>query len=301
MQEDALKIRIKFDGPDLPRGTIDIYDFANTILAFGQTAERIARNEHLIDGDNRLRIDVNALRPGSFETELLMCVEPAVRQPDLAFSIMAGVAQTVASSPEKIIDIIDGLLKIKKWLKGDKPRDAKIVQAAEGPTATVYNFAGDNMTVNMGVYTNLQDKEVIEGLRKIVAPMEREGSKVESIAIQANTAKGRVEETVSKFEAPFIIDQEEFQTISDFVLKGVVSAFDRKTGKGRISISEKKRVIFEIAGIYPSHYDKAITDLIESMKLKIPVRVSGEASFDFDGTVKKIMIKRVEPEAKLEL
>ena len=289
------RVRIKFDGHDFPHGKIDLYDFAETILAFGQTAERIARNENLLGDENRLRIDVNALEAGSFHTELLMCVEP-VR----ATLPLLPAAGAVVQNAQHVVDVLKGVIKLKRWLKGQKPASAHPVQTGDGAMMNVYNLQGENMTVHLNVFQNAQDTQVTDGLTKIAAPMKREGSPIESITIGGDGDEASQPETLKKEEVPYIEETEEAQTIPSLTIKGIVTAFDTKTLNGRVSLSDRtRRVTFELAGVHPAEYDKSLHDLIESMDMRVVVRLIGEATLDMDGNVKRLKVTKVEPETRL--
>lgn len=116
-------------------------------------------------------------------------------------------------------------------------------------------------------------------------PIKKEGSNVDEISFHRVDSESM--ERVTKDEVSFFDSSEDVQSLHDYGLKGTITAFDRKTGTGRISVSDSKRIPFDMSS------DQALDlvegnalRLIESMKLKIPVLIKGEATLDFESNEK---------------
>ena len=288
---DTAELRIKFEGKNLAAGTIDVYDLANTMLAIGQTIDGIAKQED-ISKRGQVTIDVTALRPGSFETDLIIKFVP----------IVIGAATLIpvdaANKAKAILEIFSGIIDIRKFLKGEKPEKVVINQNGDHNSVTVINVNGESTQMKIPVYNALQNKQVSEATKKIFAPLSKEGSNVD--AIKFNLPEGEITELdVEKEEAFYFTGTEELQTTPNFTVKGIVSAFDRKTSLGRITLDGGKRPFFEI-NMLTENYEDMVGMVLASLKHKLPVHLTGEAALDFSSNLKRIKVHTVSSEASLE-
>jgi hypothetical protein len=298
MVETKNKLLLKFEGQKLQEGVIDIYDLSSTIIALGNTIESISGLSGYTK-DNRLKIDVSALRPGSFEVEIIVNFE--------AIKEAAFIAGAILSTPgaidnaKKVLEILKDLIALKKFLKGEKPTEVKINAVGLKPQVTVYNFNGDNMTINMPVYNAAQDKTINRHIHDIYKPLTKEDGNIDTIELKLKDDKKKLTEdvgSVTKEEINYFEDTGELQSIKDYKIKAIVSRLDSKTGNGFLTIGSK-RVGFELGGIDPNQYDESFIILAESLKLKLPIFITGSATLDFESNLKKISITKVESEAKL--
>lgn len=298
MVETKNKLLLKFEGQKLQEGVIDIYDLSSTIIALGNTIESISGLSGYTK-DNRLKIDVSALRPGSFEVEIIVNFE--------AIKEAAFIASTILSTPgaidnaKKVLEILKDLIALKKFLKGEKPAEVKINAVGLKPQVTVYNFNGDNMTINMPVYNAAQDKTINRHIHDIYKPLTKEDGNIDTIELKLKDEEKKLTEdvgSVTKEEINYFEDTGELQSIKDYKIKAIVSRLDSKTGNGFLTIGSK-RVGFELGGIDPNQYDESFIILAESLKLKLPIFITGSATLDFESNLKKISITKVESEAKL--
>lgn len=299
--QSSQELTIKFEGADLEEGVINIYDLATTIISFGKSMEAIAKNER-ITAQNKLNIDVSALKPGSFEVHFLLSIHQQIDPDQLMLVGTVGAlitSQETMDYAKRIIDIFKGVIKVKKFLSGEKPKEIKIEQNGNNAQATVYNFHGDNMKISMPVYNALQDKHISQSIRDMIEPVKKVESNVQSMSIEDNVEKLEVRQE----EAPFFDRVEELQTVSEYSLKGIVSAFDRKTGNGKITVGSDRRISFELNNRFISIdvLNQNEIFLIDSLKMKVPATIKGEATLDFDGNIKKIYITSVDLQAKLEI
>lgn len=296
MQDDRAIVGIKFDGNNLGEGVIGVYDLANTILAFSQVVDNIAVREQL-NKKGRIQINVSALKPGSFDVQMVLDFTQIAL--DAAISATPLLAVISSENPAKyVLGIFQEVLRLKKFLQGKKAKSVTIKQNGDNNVAVVVNFIGNATNTTLPAISSIQDKRVTQALQKMIEPIKKEGSNVDEISFH-RVDTGSMER-ITEREATFFDSSEEVQSIQDYGLKGTITAFDRKTGTGRISVSEAKRIPFDMSS------DQALDlvegnalRLIESMKLKIPVLIKGEATLDFESNVRKIVIQNVEPEARL--
>lgn len=289
----SANLHIKFDGENLPSGTIDIYDLSNTIIALGQAIEKISENEE-ITKHKRIQINVITLKPGSFDVGLNISFQDIVNTANATIPLIITNAPTLAA---KVLDIFHKIIEVKKFLQGEKPKSVKIVQTGAEASAVIYNFHGDNMTINMPVYNGLQSKEIQSAMKKIVEPLAKEGGNIDSIELSSDLAQFDL--AVEKEEATYFDRTDELQTKSDFKVKGVITAFDRKTRNGRINVSDSKRITFELDSSNIEDDERMIGLIIESLKLKLSIYCIGDATLDFESNLKKMRVKNVKSDATL--
>jgi hypothetical protein len=289
MENQSAKLSIKFTGKDLPQGTIDLYDLANTILATGQVVEQIAKNENFLE-NKKVKINVTTLKPGSFEVFLIITLVglDIVRQ--VLFSV-GGINQA-----KTILSIIGDIFKIKKFLKGEKPQKIIVNQEGKNPKVTIYNINTEKLEINLPVYRAINNSSINSNIKKIVQPLKKEGGNVESIKFYSDP---ELKTEVTKEEYDYFAKEEELQLVEEFNIKGIVTALDRKTGNGKITLANEKRVMFELDVMHPKDYERVEGIIIDSLKLKLNLFIKGKAEQDLSSNIKKIKIKDVIPEKGL--
>lgn len=289
--DDSANLHVKFSGENLPSGTIDVYDLANTILAIGQTVEGIAR-EVEIPTREKIKIEVNALRPGSFEIDLLIKVA------HLSVATAPIVGLNISNQAKVILDVFSSVIDIKKFLKGEKPEKVVVNQTGANSSVTIINIDGKQANISIPVYNILQNKSLNETVEKIFAPLSKEDGNVEAIDLSSDDSS--FDTAISKDEVPYFEATDELQITENYKVKGIISAFDRKTNTGRITLSNGKRPLYEIPPMEDlEEYNNAILTVIESLKLKVPIFLIGEATLDFATNLKKIKVSKIETEAQL--
>lgn len=289
--QDTAELRVKFEGENLAAGTIDVYDLSNTMLAIGQTIDGIAKQED-ISRRGQVMIDVTALRPGSFETDLVIKFIP------VAIGAAALLPVDAAGKAKAILEIFSGIIDIRKFLKGEKPTKVVINQKGDHNSVTIINVNGESTQMKIPVYNALQNKQVGESVKKIFSSLSKEGSNVDAIKFKLpEVAENEIE--VEKDEVTYFTGAEELQTTPNFMVKGIISAFDRKTSIGRITLDGGKRPFFEI-DMLTENYEEMIGMVLASLKHKLPVHLTGEAALDFSSNLKRIKVNAVSSEANLE-
>ncbi len=292
------KLLLKFEGEKLQEGVINIYDLSSTILALGNTIGSIS-NLSGYTKNYKLKIDVSALRPGSFEVEIIINFE-AIKDVAIATGMLLTDSNAINTAKD-VLAILKDLIKLKKFLRGEKPKDIKINTVGLKPQVNVYNFTGENMTINMPVYNAAQDKSVNKNIHDIYKPLSKEDGNIDSIDLSSKDKDGDELDNISsvnKEEINYFEDIGELQTIKDYRVKAIVSRLDSKTGNGCITVGNK-RINFELDGIDLNKYDEYFLILAESLKLKLPIFIIGSAVLDLESNLKKLNITKVESEAQL--
>ena len=295
MENQTDRLHIKFDGVNLETGTIDAYDLATTVMASADTLRGIA-NSIPSTKNSELKIDVTALRPGSFEVDFSISLKNIV---DHGVALLPLVNSQTINSVKDVVKTFKSLIEIKKFLKGEKPTKVELNQTGDNTNAVVYNFNGDHMTVNMPTYNVMQDKQTNEKLKKVFSPLLKEGNEIETIQISTPDEVDEEKIVITKEEAIYFERTEELQTIPTYKIRGVVTAMDRKTNNGKLTVGDEKRCNFEVEIEDIKNLEKVANGLIDSMRGKTPIVILGEAILDLESNLKKIKIKDIEVDANL--
>ena len=233
-----------------------------------------------------LVIEVQALKPSSFEVDINVTFETLQNIAATAITLQTSAPINLA---KMVLDILTDVIGIKKFLGGQQPKAVKIDQAGRIPQAIITNIYGVNNTVTIPVYNALQDKQVNIGLGKAFKRLSREEGNVNAINIDIDQEQPdkTKSESVTRKEFNYFQGITELQTIDNYKLKAVVSRLDSKTGTGLLTLSRGKRITFELGGIPLNDFDAAFLTLAESLKLKIPIYITGKATLDFNSSQKK--------------
>ena len=294
MEKDFHHITINLKSTDKQKNSADFYDLATTVLAFGQTVQAIANTQTITKGKN-IRIEVEALKPGSLDIPTIITVEGMGIVKNIAIASLP-LAPIAFSASKQLLSILVDIISVRKFLKGEKPKEVKIDQTGDKPKAIIINNNGGKMELNMNTFNAMQDKRVNRNVKKIYEPLTREESGLETITL-VDKDKGVKEIPVEKSETIYFEDIQELQKIDKYKVRGVISRLDSKTLTGAITLGER-RINFEVV-VEPNEFVKSYLIIAESLKLQVPIYVTGKAILDYESNLKKIEINKVEQDVKL--
>jgi len=290
-------ISLKFKGKHLDH-SVDAFDLATTIIAFGNVLESIA-GENYLDKSEQLRLNVTAFKHNCFLTQF-----------DLSLIDAAGVAITATKAVlesgtldklQLTIDTFKDLTKLLKFLKGKRPEKVSIDKSQHSEignnygTVNVYHM-GDNATFMLPSYRSFQSQPTMNQMRKMKEALEKNPDIDEYDFLQE-------EETMlvlPKKETTYFDLDDKLQITENYRIKGVVSKLDTSTENGYLTLDGKnKRVAFNFSkmqdGIEGDNYFR----LVESLKFRVPIFLVGAAEFNFESEIQKIEIMSVESELQL--
>lgn len=275
-------LTIKFDTL-LPAGEIDAFDLTNSVAAFADGIRSIAEVQGM--SSEKLRVRVRALREGSFNVDLAVLETTAA---------IAGAALPLVADPRNIDAIkralitLTQLIELRKFLKGEKPKE--IVINHNSGTAAVVRVNGDQNIINLVTFNALQDKTLNKCIRKAFSPLTKPETEVQQIEL---SGPEEISASVSKDDAPYFEPTEEIQSTPQQRIKGVVSALDRKTGNGKLTVGSR-RINFELQVDVGQIDDieAMVSALIDSMKHKKLIILTGEAIMDFEATIKNLRVPK---------
>lgn len=205
------RFSLKFDGPAVENGEIDVQDFAPALLAVGDLFQ--AANAAINGEQATASVRVRATAEGSFEVDFAV-VQQVI---DSIFTYAESREDGIAAAND-LADFIlkvggvaiatagttgGGLLLLLKWLRGRKP------EAKDEKGGDVTLQIGDTYFVtNKQTIQLAEDLNVRQQARKLVSILEREG--IESISsMQADGEELRIERAdVSAFDIPEIEEEE---------------------------------------------------------------------------------------------
>lgn len=272
-------------------GRVDAGDFAHTVSATAELLKFIAKGVESTK-DKEVSIELVATREGSFEADLAVSIKNIV---DVAPALLPLLGDgRVISSAKQLIEIMKQLVQVKKFLKGENPSKVEIIQKGGSPHVAIHGNTG-KINVNVNTFNLLQTDGASKKLHKMVQPLLKEGTHLDSIEFSEQDETEPIQ--VSKPEAPYFEKEEKLQ-MTEHKVRGVVTAMDRKTYNGKISVGDK-RINFEVEIQDIKKLDKVVDGLIESMKNKIVILLIGKAAFDFESNLKHIIVSDIEKDAEL--
>ena len=284
------QLTLKFDGSELNH-SVDAFDLATTIIAFGRVIEDIA-NINYLKKDAKLQINVNAFKEGSFESIFDLSV---IEAGGAVLTMAKTIIDNADTDPvDLIISTFKQVVDLKKFLQGKPPKSIELDASNNQGNVTVLNFNGDNMHVDLSALRTLQQKSVNSNLQKMTEAIEKNET-IDYLSILENNST--VTE-IKKSETSYFSPLEDIQTTDNHRIKGTVSRLDSKTETGSLTVGEK-RISFDYSTMEDNIKGSGFLTLVESMKHKIAIYLIGNATFDLESNLKKIQVKEIESDAKL--
>lgn len=294
-KDDLYKFDLVFDG-ELVENSADAFDVANTIIALTNATREMVRIKFGEDTAKQVTLNINAFKEGSLKTQFLMLLsEPETAVPTV--SLIAGSSYKAYKIGKDAIGMVKDYVSVRKWLKGKKPQR---IEATPGGDTYIIHANNSNITIGKDSFKALQDRTVQKSMDKVVEPLEKEGSELESLSILTEEDKGKPEITVNRSEAKYIRrGEEEMQSIDQMRLKGVVTKIDTKVCSGYINLGNltSKRVSFSYnrKKLPREQFDS----LILSLQTQVQIYVIGVVDMDMEGHPRSIDVSSVEEDEKL--
>lgn len=282
---DYYKFDLTFKG-DLIENSVDAFDLANTILAVSQALNQISsiKYESII---GKVKINVNAFSQGSFVSEILIYI-------DQGKDIIAPLFPMLGTGYKVGKEILSGLkvyLDVRQMLKGNPP--TKVEHNNNG--VTIYGN-NNKISVTHNDFRIIQDKTISRNLDKAVQPLLKDDSDIRQVLI---TEAGKEIASVSRENAKYLLENESFQTIDNFKIKGFVTKIDTKTCSGYLNLGDVKtgkRISFS----FPMNLPKEkLHILIGSLESKIRIYIHGQAVMDYEGNPRSIEVSDIRQDEDL--
>jgi len=128
-----MSILLRYRGPAVDDGTMDVYDAAKNMVAFSDYV--VAATHQVYGQDVVVRAEVSAFQRGSFETDLL-------------FQVVGMAATVLSASPaiDSVITAVKQSLELFVFLKGEAPSK---IEHRDDRSINVINNNGNVMQVNI--------------------------------------------------------------------------------------------------------------------------------------------------------
>jgi len=282
---DYYKFDLTFKG-DLVENSVDAFDLANTILAVSQALNQISSIKYeSISG--KVKINVNAFSEGSFVSEILIYIEQGK---DLIAPLFP-ILNTGYNVGKEILSSLKVFLDVRQMLKGKPP-----VKVEHNNNGVTIHGDNNNIFVTHNDFRVIQDKTVSRNMAKSVQPLLEDDSEIKQVLI---TEKGKEIASISKENAKYLLEDESFQTIDNFKIKGFVTKIDTKTSNGFLNLGDiktGKRISFS----FPQNLPKEkLHILIWSLESKIRIYLHGQAVMDYEGNPRSVDITDIRQDEDL--
>lgn len=292
-EEDRFRFDLTLDG-ELVENSADAYDVANTIIALTTATREMVRIKYGDEVAQQVSINVNAFKQGSLKTQFLLIMnEPNVQQ--AALPVLASGYHAYKHG-KAALEMVKDYISVRKWLKGKKPD--KITVSPGGDT---YNIHLNNsvLTINKDSFKALQDKTVQKSMDKVVEPLDKEGSQLDTLSISTSDNLSEPIVVVNKTEAKYVKrGEDESQIVDSLRLKGVITKIDTKVRSGYLNLGNlsSKRVSFT----YPKKLPQEQFDImILSLRTQVQIYIMGTVNMDMETKPQHVDITSIEDDEKL--
>lgn len=291
--EDKYRFDLVLNG-ELVENSADAYDVANTIIALTTATREMVRVKYGDDIAQQVSINVNAFKEGSLKTQFLFILNEPIAQ-QVAILPALTTAYHAYKYGKDAIEMVKDYISVRKWLKGKKPE--KIVASPGGDTYNIH-LNNSTLTINKDSFKALQDKTIQKSIDKVVEPLDKAGSQLDTLSITTADSKSPIV-VVHKSEAKFVRrGDEEFQTIDSLRLKGVITKIDTKVRSGYLNLGNmtSRRVSFT----YPKKLPQEQFDImILSLRTQVQIYLMGVVNMDMESKPQHVDINSIEDDEKL--
>ncbi len=192
------KIALRYKGPAVDDGTMDVYEAAANMIAFSEFVVLAAKGAY--GGDVDAKAQVSGFGRGSFET-------------DLVFKL-TGLAANIftVTTTDDLLRVVKESVQLWKHLRGEPA--AKVERT--GNTATVTNNNGQITQVTIGALSVVLSEKGSDAVGQFVRKaLERPGMDAVEIKDQA----GGQLESISQNEARFFVPVAPSESVTDTVVR----------------------------------------------------------------------------------
>ena len=197
-QMSTQTFQIAYDGDAITDGTMDVYLLSPALLSLG---ELVKQANEILNGDaseSSLRVKSD-FKTGSFEVSLvvghtlleatkhLFAAHPTIDAAGLVTLLFGGV--------KKAPDVIEGVMKVYKTLKGEKPQGVIVDQSTHTTIVTI--GSGNSYRVENKAAQLYADERILKALDKVLNPVTQEG--IDYLEVRDG---GKVVDRIEKVDLP---------------------------------------------------------------------------------------------------
>jgi hypothetical protein len=267
-QQETLSCYIKYKGPEVDNGEMDVKKLAPSLLAFNNSINKIYK-DITNDKSSYCNTYVKVVEKGSVGIGL--DVIGAV----LVSAGQMGAITLIKSAFEELIAQIN----LKQFLKGEPPKE---VTPINGSKFEIKNI--NNSTINVDARTyNIYDKKIIsKDLRDLTEPL---GDGIQEVSISSTDGNSNLTKSIASEEKDFF-SVIEVNTEIDITTEGIIRRMDKETGNIWFIRGETK------ISCNPSN--KIVKDKCISLFGSRQVRITGRAITSPKGQILRINIIDIE-------
>ncbi len=254
--EDAIPISLRYDGPDVAAGEMDVAEVVSALQGFSGAYAKVASD---IAPDAYHQLKVTAVREGSFD--LLIAAGMYISQ--------AGGLETIKSALEAAkaaFEVITGVISLKKHTEG-QPYEFNI--NGKNNTVNVLNIGKVEISIPVKVFETFVSKRIDEDISKIVDPLR--GGHVDIAELKQDgveDSKVRIESSEKGYFA-----QKSDTTSRELEVSGTLISLNKKTNRGTFEFGNGKTARYLFIGEDKDRFHR-------DFSLKGQVKVRADVTFD---------------------
>ncbi|MGD1003616.1 MAG: hypothetical protein ABR884_03535 [Minisyncoccia bacterium] len=285
---DSYRFDLSFSG-QLVDNSVDAFDVANTILATSYALQEIAMVKLGEEASKNLTLNISAFKEGSMVSEFIYHFASLAADITPLLPLSGDIAKTGTT----ILNSLKTYIDIKTLLKGKPPESAKAI--SDNKIEININVNGDNnkILIDYPDFNLLQSQTLAKYIAKATQPLRKEDTPIEVIGIGPTKTQKLI--NINKEDALYLDSKESFQVLPEIKYKGRVTKIDSKVRSGYINLGNR-RIPFTFSSELPIDDYFA---LVESLKRRIQIFLIGQATMDYEGNPRSIMVRKVESEVTL--
>jgi len=257
---------VRYTGPGLETGTMDVRELAPALLAFGNLLDE--SNRVLNGKATEVSVRVKRFEDGSFGISFEVC-QKFLQQ---VVSILSGDHITAATNLIDLLGFSTGisfsLWKVVKWAKGKVPRKARVLEDGN----VEIDFGDEPVVVPSKVFDLYRDYRVRKELQNAVYPLEKAGITGLEIRHDSDIIDRVESHEVPYFKAPELEDEkiEERETVATL---SIHSLSFKEDNKWRLSDGTNTFFVTILDQVFLDKVGENLVSFAKGDRLKVRLRV----------------------------
>ena len=270
LMEDAIPISLRYDGPDVAAGEMDVSEVISALQGFSGAYAKVAAE---IAPNAYHRLKVTAIREGSFD--LLIAAGMYISQAGGLGTLKSGLEAAKAA-----FEVITGVMSLKKHTEGKK---YEFIVNGKNNTVNVTNIEKVEIAFPVDVFKTFVLKSIDSEISKIVEPLSDGHVEV------AELKRDGIEESAVRINSSekIYFSQKSDSSVREVEVAGTLISLNKKTNRGTFEFGDGQTARYLYVGEEKERFHSVFSQ-------KGQVKVTADVAFDENLNPLHLNIKRVE-------